>query len=119
VGLFSGIINLAAGESIANAVIEEGLVDALATMESMVANEGQSSVYENYVQPAFVDTAQSTQAGDGWPSVDIGEYMDFMGEIVEAGNQIMEEAYAYAAEIDNDATANEEFDEDAGEVIEE
>jgi hypothetical protein len=116
--LFRGIANLVAGESIAQSIINEGLSDALSTMESMPGNSGQESVYESYVKPSFIDTAQSTQAGDGWPGVDIGEYMDFMGEIVEAGNQIMEEAYAYAAAIEEDATADQEFDEDTGETIE-
>lgn len=116
-GLFSGILNVGAGESIGALIIDNGLSDALSTMESMPANEGQQSVYENYVAPAFIDTAQSTMAGDGWPGIDIGEYMDFMGEIVEAGNQIMEEAYEFAAEVEEDSEASEDFDEETGEPL--
>ena len=118
-GLFSGISDIiGTGESLGSFIIENGLQDALSTMESMPGNEGQMSIYENYVAPAFIDTAQGTLAGDGWPGIDIGDYMDFMGEIVEAGNQIMEEAYDYAAWIEGDSSAGEDIDEETGESLE-
>jgi hypothetical protein len=45
----------------------------------------------------------STEIGDDWPDVDIGEYMYFMGEIVEAGNAIMAEAFDEAASLKGEA----------------
>ena len=66
-------------------------------MNGMVGNAGQQTVFNDYVAPAFREAAGPIN--DGWPGVDIGEYMDFMGEIVEEGNSIMEDAYAEAQEI--------------------
>lgn len=82
----------------ARAVVREGLQQALSVMEGMVGNAGQQSVFNNYVQPQFTQNAQAS-IDDGWQDVDIGEYMDFMGEIVGEGNQIMYEAYQIAQEI--------------------
>lgn len=97
-GLFASAIS--AGFDIAQAreVIKEGLQQALSTMEDMVGNPGQQSVFNSYVVPQFTENAQAP-IDDGWEDVDIGEYMDFMGEIVGEGNQIMAEAYALAQEI--------------------
>ena len=98
-------------------IIQQGLSDALSTMEGMVGNEGQASVFENYVAPAFEDAVGPIR--DGWPGVDIGEYMDFMGEIVEEGNSIMEEAYDYAQEILSEIEeALEEAQEEGREIDE-
>lgn len=82
----------------ARQIIAEALAEALDTMESMIGNEGQQSVYETYVQQAFVESAEG-DIENGWNEVDIGEYMDFMGEIVAEGNNIMSDAYEYAAEV--------------------
>lgn len=79
-------------------VIRQGLQESLSVMENMVGNAGQQSVFNNYVVPQFTENAQAP-IDDGWEDVDIGEYMDFMGEIVGEGNQIMAEAYALAQEI--------------------
>ena len=79
-------------------IIKEALQEALSTMEDMVGNAGQLSVFNSYVQPQFIENAQAP-IEDGWEDVDIGEYMDFMGEIVGEGNQIMAEAYELAQEI--------------------
>lgn len=89
----------AATEQIANVVINQGLVDALQTMQNMVGNAGQQTIYNNYVVDEFTNTRQSINAGDEWPGVEIGQYMDFMGEIVEEGNTIMEDACLQAADI--------------------
>lgn len=78
--------------SVGTQIIQEGLSEALSTMQSMCANEGQTSVYDSYVVDAFQQNAQASPE-DGWEDVDIGGYMDFMGEIVETGNQIMQAAY--------------------------
>ena len=97
-GLFFSAISSGFDISEARSVVKEGLEEALSTMEDMVANAGQQSVFNSYVQPQFVENAQAP-VEDGWEDVDIGEYMDFMGEIVEEGNQIMAEAYDQAQEI--------------------
>lgn len=95
--LFSAAFDAAQDIEEAREIVDQGLQDALSTMEGMVGNEGQASVFENYVAPAFEDA--KGPINDGWPGVDIGEYMDFMGEIVGEGNSIMEEAYGEAQEI--------------------
>lgn len=84
-------------------IIKESLDEALFTMESMCANEGQTSVFQSQVVPAFTENSQAAP-DDGWEDVDIGGYMDFMGEIVEEGNTTMQFAYeeaAAAAEIED------------------
>ena len=79
-------------------IIKNGLEEALTTMKNMIGNEGQTVVYEKYVIPAFEENAKAS-VYDGWFDVDIGDYMDFMGEIVAEGNSIMQDAYDYAAEV--------------------
>ena len=103
---------IGSGLSIAEArgVIKEGLSDALSTMEGMIGNAGQQTVYNDYVVEAFRENAQS-DIDDGWTDVDIGEYMDFMGDIVDEGNSIMSDAYKEAQEILSEA---EEAAEGAG-----
>lgn len=97
-GFFASAISSGFDIAQAREVIKEGLQQALSTMEDMVGNPGQQSVFNSYVQPQFIENAQAP-IEDGWEDVDIGEYMDFMGEIVGEGNQIMAEAYALAQEI--------------------
>ena len=112
-GLFSAFANIVSGGfSIAEArgVVREGLDDALSTMNDMVGNAGQDVVFNDYVVPAFKENAQA-DIQDGWTDVDIGEYMDFMGEIVDEGNSIMGDAYDEAQEILSEA---EEAFEGAG-----
>jgi len=92
----------------AKEIIAEGLDEALSTMESMVVNEGQTSIFESTLGPAFEDAAQASPE-DGWNDVSIDPYSDFMGEICEAGNQIMQAAYDYAQEV---LAQTEEYDED-------
>ena len=99
-GMFSAFAQIASsGLDIAEArdIVREGLQDALSTMEGMIGNAGQQSVYNDYVVPAFIENTGRIE--DGWTDVDIGEYMDFMGEIVEEGNSIMADAYDEAQEI--------------------
>lgn len=99
-GLFS-LFTQAAQSSIniteAREIVNQALLDALDTMQSMCANEGQLKVFNDYVKPEFIENKGPIQ--DGWDPVDIGDYMDFMGEIVEEGNNIMEEAYQEAQDI--------------------
>jgi len=92
----------------ANEIIQAGLDEALGTMESMIVNEGQGSVFESYIGPEF-ESAATASPTEGWPGVDAGAYVDFVGEIVEAGNQIMEAYYAYALDV---LMQQEEYDED-------
>ena len=119
-GLFSAFSSIVSGGfSIAEAreVKREGLSDALSTMEDMIGNAGQQTVFNDYVEPAFRENAQAS-INDGWEDVDIGEYMDFMGEIVDEGNSIMADAYEEAQEILSEAeeaaegAGDEEFEED-------
>lgn len=114
--MFGAFSIASSGLSIAEArsVIKEGLSEALGTMEGMIGNSGQQTVYNDYVVPAFQENAQA-DIEDGWSDVDIGEYMDFMGEIVDEGNSIMADAYEAAQEILSEIEAaaegagNEEF----------
>lgn len=119
-GLFD-IFTAAVGSAIditeARELVNQALEEALGTMEGMCGNEGQVSVYNDYVVPAFIDAKGPIE--DGWNEVDIGEYMDFMGEIVEEGNGIMSDAYEEAQEIlsELEEEAEGEIDEDTGEIL--
>lgn len=81
----------------ARSVVREGLAEALDTMAGMCGNPGQDTVFNDYVAPAFQEAVGPVN--DGWNDVDIGEYMDFMGEIVDEGNSIMADAYDEAQAI--------------------
>lgn len=81
----------------AKAVVDEGFAEAISTMQGMTGNAGQDSVLNSYVIPAF--EANKGPIDNGWTDVDIGEYMDFMGDIVNEGNEIMADAYEEAQEI--------------------
>jgi hypothetical protein len=87
----------------ASQIVEAAFYEAMDTMYGMCGNAGQESVFFNHVMPAFADAMDSTEIGDDWPDVDIGEYMYFMGEIVEAGNAIMAEAFDEAASLKGEA----------------
>ena len=117
--MFSAFVAaISSGIDIAEArgIVREGLSDALSTMEGMVGNAGQAAVFEDYVIDAFQENAQA-DIEDGWSDVDIGEYMDFMGEIVDEGNGIMSDAYSEAQEILSEAeeaaegAGNEDFED--------
>ena len=111
-GAFAQVVSSGLAIAEARSVVREGLSDALSTMESMVGNAGQETVYNSYVEPAFRENAQS-DIKDGWEDVDIGEYMDFMGDIVDEGNSIMSDAYEQAQEILSEAEeAAEAFGDD-------
>lgn len=88
---------MASGES-PQEIIKSGLEDALDTMEGMLGNPGQESVYTNTVIDLFKESAQA-DVEEGWSDVDIGDYMDFMGDIVAEGNSIMQDAYDQAQEL--------------------
>lgn len=84
-------------------IVEAAFYDAMDTMYGMCGNAGQESVFFSYVMPDFASAMESTEIGENWPDVDIGEYMYFMGEIVEAGNAIMSEAFDEAASLQGEA----------------
>jgi hypothetical protein len=109
-GLFSSSL-ASIVEAIGNEIIAEAFDDALSTMEGMLGNAGQEAVFYDAVVSEFESALSSSSAENGWEYVDIGEYMDFMGEIVEAGNQIMDSAYSYLAEISS-GSSDGDFDED-------
>lgn len=73
--------------------VESAYYDAMDTMYAMCANEGQETVFEEYIIEAFARAMKQTKLREQWEDVDIGEYMAFMGEIVEEGNNIMADAY--------------------------
>jgi len=87
----------------ASQIVEAAFYEAMDTMYGMCGNAGQESVFFNHVMPEFADAMDSTEIGEDWPDVDIGEYMYFMGEIVEAGNAIMSEAFSEAASLKGEA----------------
>ena len=99
-GLFSAFGEIAAsGANIGEAreLVDEGFEDAISTMEGMIGNEGQQSVFDSYVVDAFASNKSPIK--EGWTDVDIGDYMDFMGDIVDEGNSIMSDAYSEAQDI--------------------
>lgn len=102
----------------AKEIIAEGLQEALSTMELMIVNEGQTSVFDSSIAPAFESAAQASPE-DGWDEVSADPYSDFMGEICEAGNQIMEAAYEYAQEVlaDEESYDEDEMDSETGEFL--
>lgn len=83
--------------------VEAAFYEAMDTMFGMTANPGQETVFSDHVIPAFSQEMESTEIGEPWNDVDIGEYMAFMGEIVEAGNAIMAEAFDEAASLQGEA----------------
>jgi hypothetical protein len=87
----------------AGQIVEAAFYEAMDTMYGMCGNAGQESVFFSYVMPAFGDEMSNTEIGEQWNDVDIGEYMYFMGEIVEAGNAIMSEAFDEAASLQGEA----------------
>jgi hypothetical protein len=112
-GLFSFVDDIKDAAD-AKEVISQGLEEALDTMENMLGTEGQISIFGSTFAPAFESNAKASPE-DGWDAVSAEPYSDFMGEIVEAGNQIMEAAYQYAEEILAD---EESYDEDEMEGFE-
>jgi hypothetical protein len=95
-GLFDLAVDFAF-QAYARERIQEGLATALSTMQQMCANEGQTAAL-NKILPEFTQAAQASPE-DGWPGVSCDPYCDFIGEIVEEGNNIMEEAYDEAGSI--------------------
>ena len=92
------------------AIIKSALEDALSTMEGLCANQGQLVTFENHVVDAFKDqTTEVTQGTDyEWDDIDIGDpYMEYMGEIIEEGNQIMSQACDEATEVEEIAEEEE------------
>lgn len=80
------------------AIIANGLADAISTMNAMIVNEGQKSVLDNTIIPKFRDNAQASPE-EGWDPVSARPYESFMSETVEAGNQIMYAAYVLALQV--------------------
>ena len=101
---------LSAGLEIAEAVgprmiVYGALDDALQTMEGLCANEGQQATYEKYIPEAFREQTLVVVRGTDyeWDPIDIGfPMMDYMGEIIEEGNQIMTEACEEATELEEE-----------------
>lgn len=100
-------------------IIESAYYEAMDTMFGMTVNPGQETVFFNYIIPDFADALVDSSPEDDWPDVDIGEYMSFMGEIVNEGNQIMSQAFTLAQELYEEIFFIEEelanFDAETGE----
>lgn len=79
-------------------IIKLALIEAIAVMKSMIVNEGQASVLADTFIPKFITNAQADPE-NGWNSVDPQPYQSFMSETIDAGNQIMLEAYIKAKTI--------------------
>jgi hypothetical protein len=103
-------------EAVGNEIIGQAFDDALSTMEGMLGNAGQETIFYGVVVDEFESALSSSSTENGWEGVDIGEYMEFMGEIVEAGNQIMDSAYAYLAAISSGSSDGEFDEEEAAEL---
>lgn len=112
-GLFGSVFQAGIDITEARELVNEAFQEALSTMEGMIGNAGQQTVFNDYVVPAFQDAKGPIE--EGWNEVDIGEYMDFMGEIVEEGNNIMSDAYDEAQEIlselEEEAESEYEYEE--------
>ncbi len=87
----------------AGQIVEAAFYEAMDTMYEMCGNAGQETVFFDYVIPGFAEEMDNTEIGENWNDVDIGEYMAFMGEIVEAGNAIMAEAFEEAEGLKDEA----------------
>ena len=105
-------------EQRANDIVEAAYYEAIDTMQSMVGNPGQQTVFNNHVIPAFADGVANTSIEEGWDDIDIGEYMSFMGEIVAEGNAIMSAAYDEAQSLAADAEDIESEIEEDEEALE-
>jgi hypothetical protein len=75
--------------------IAEALTEAIQIMTKMTVNQGQKTVLDDYFIPQFEQNA-TADPESGWNPVDPQPYQDFMSIIIEAGNQIMAEAYRIA-----------------------
>jgi len=87
----------------ASEMVESSFYEAMDTMYGMCGNAGQETVFFDYVIPEFAAEMENTELGENWNDVDIGEYMAFMGEIVETGNAIMSEACDEASGLVDEA----------------
>lgn len=93
-------IYISSGETSPQGIVMEALEEVVQLMPDMCANEGQLSVIQSTGIPQFMEnTSQGIQNEYEWEDVDLGDYMDFVGEIVAEGNMIMEAAFIQAKEM--------------------
>jgi len=102
------------GEEIAEDIITAGLEEALDTMQFMVVNEGQQSIFESILTPEFQNNTDEALNNEDyeWEDVDCDPYCDFMGEIVEAGNSILQSACLYARIVESISDEISGFDDE-------
>ena len=79
-------------------IISNAMMEAFDTMGGLIANEGQLSVFETAILPGFSESLEKSNIKIGWNAV-VTEYDEFVGGIVEEGNQIMTQAYEQADEL--------------------
>jgi hypothetical protein len=87
-------------EQYEEAKIANAIGDAISSMSGLPVNAGQEAIFQDYIEPAFLsistdpDNCNPEQVYGDIP----GEYLDFMGGIVEEGidiiNQALEEIQA-------------------------
>lgn len=106
-------IFLSSSETSPQGIVMEALEEVLDLLPSMCANEGQTSVIESTVIPMFKENTSAGLSNDyEWEDVDAGEYMDFVGEIVDEGNMIMEDAFSQAQEMQMELEESGNFEEE-------
>jgi hypothetical protein len=101
------------GSFLGASIKDDALPEAIAEMESMCVNEGQSSALSNLI-PEFQQNAEAS-VDEGWTDVSCDPYCDFIGEIIEAGNSIMAHAYAVAQALSELGGDGEEYEDGDGE----
>ena len=77
--------------------------EALSIMKNMCGNEGQLVTFDKHIKDDFnaqvIEVAKGTEYE--WEDFDAGDpYMDYMGEIIEEGNNIMSTACQEATDLE-------------------
>lgn len=81
-------------------IVREAYRESEELMVEMCANEGQLTVIENDGIPALKDaTDQALENEYEWEDIDLGDYMEFVGEIIAEVNMIMADACEQAQEL--------------------
>jgi hypothetical protein len=96
-------------------IIEEAIIEAIITMSNEPANPGQEAAFVKYVIPAFesIDTDPDSADPEIVYSEIPGEYLEFMGGIVDLGVEIIRTALESIEEI-NEQIEELEFSLDEG-----
>jgi hypothetical protein len=80
-------------------IVSEAKKDALAEMKLLLGNEGQEAIYNEYIAPVFDGLPNDPYEcfpSDVWASI---PYPEAVGEIVEVGITIVENAVQTARDV--------------------